>query len=331
MNRNILALSLLALAGPGQASMLIQEMGLHVMLEASAAALTTVGDYTVQNPDAISNGSARIGAGGIAWSGQYADSGWSYTGSGLFGGLALTMNLSATVAGSEGSNINMTVVGSGMLGSQPLQMQGSASWLYDAVFDDYFKMDFAQQTKIGAASWYGWVRGNESYGCIKADTVAGNGTFSGPIAGAPVELTSIASLGKKSAVGSGHKCWTPVPLDLFTGLTSIASLGKRGGLLVSRLEKSALSPTAVAAPALPAAVSNYLDPGNQASVVQVDGQLDGDDMFNRYRSSGSHAAGSFSGITHDVPEPGSGGLLALALLGLVLGGLGRPQALSQPA
>lgn len=301
---------------PSGASVLTQEMALHAMLESASAALTTMGDYTVLNPDLISNGTARIGGGGISWSGSYGDAGWSYSGTGTFGGLALTMNLVGIISGAEGSDIVMGINGTGMLGTQPLLMQGSSTWLYDALFDDYFDMHFAQQTKIGAASYFGWLTGRERIKCALAGTESGNGAVVGPIAG-PVVLTSVASLGKKTAYGSGITgCRDPVYVAVPPGLTAVASSGKKGSLVSSTMHKSALSTSNEVAPPLPVAGDDFLAPSNLGTLVQLDGALDADDMDNRYRSSGRYANGSFSGLTLEVPEPGGGWLVGVALLGL---------------
>lgn len=325
MNRTLLLpvlLHLSGLAGPAQSSVLLQEMALHSMLESTASVLTTLGDYAVLNPDGLSNGSPTIGQAGIAWRGTYSDTGWTYSGSGQFGGMALQLNFSGSLRGSDGSAIAIAVVGSGTLGSQPLAIGGNSTWLYDAASDDYLSMIFRQETKIGDHSHYGWVVGFEKLLCIlqgPTDLGPGGrqfGTIAGPT---PTVLIADASSGKKTAYGAGFKwCYTPVNFAGDMGLTSVSSTGKKGSLTVSSMRKSALSQSPQAAPAFGAPFSDFLAADNQGTLVAGAGGLDADDMDNRYRSSGQAAAGNFSGVTASLPEPGMAGLLATALLTLGL-------------
>lgn len=292
-----------------QASPLTQEMALHAMLESVSSALTTMGDYSSLNPDGISNGSARIGAAGLSWTGSVDDQGWTYSGSGMFGGMALSMSLSGLVSGADGSDISFTIAGSGTLGTQPLLMDGTSIWRYDSVLDDYFDSDFAEHTKIGASSWHGWGVHRRRVWCAIPDTVNGSAIIADIIAGGQV-LMSDASSGKKVRYGGGMKyCYYPFPF----GLQSVASSGKMGSLVAGAALKSALAPAAGAPPAFPTPIANFLDASNLGSVVQPGGGLDGDDVDNRYRSSGRFIGNSFSGLTQDVPEPGSAALALLAL------------------
>lgn len=306
------------------ALILLQEMALHSMLESTASVLTTLSDYAVSNPDGISNGTANIGGGGISWTGSYGDSGWSYSGNGSFGGMLLSMSYAGTLSGADGTDITVTIAGTGMLGNQPLLMNASTKWAYDATLDDYLAMDFAQETKVGAASYWGWVVGGEKVICIKADAGSGNGVVrGGVIAGNDIVLSSIASLGKRTAFGSGIKfCFSPIGVAGEFLLSSVASTGKKGGMTVSSVTKSALNNIQHVAPALPPPFSDLLSPANQGTLVADDGGLYADDMFNRFRSTGSYVGdtlgGTFSGITSSVvPEPAIGWLVMAGVLGLM--------------
>ncbi len=304
----LIALPALLWQPAAQASALIQEMALHAMLESASSALTTMGDYSTLNPDAIANGSHRIGAGGLAWSGSVGDAGWAYTGSGKLGGMALSMSLSGSVTGADGADISFTITGSGMLGSQPLSMDGTSTWHYDSVLDDYFDSDFVEHTKIGANSWHGYGVNRRRTWCPKPSAIDGSALISDVIAGGSI-LQGWASSGKKIRYGGGLKyCYFPFPLDL----QSVASSGKMGSLVSGAAAKSGLTPAAAVAPGLPAPIADFLDASNQGTLVQTSGGLYGDDVDNRYRSSGSFGGGVFSGVTHDVPAPPTLSLLALA-------------------
>jgi hypothetical protein len=53
-------------------------------------------------------------------------------------------------------------------------------------------------------------------------------------------------------------------------------------------------------------IAGLSDPNNLGTIVADAGALYGDDMSNRYRSSGIAAQGTFSGTTiNAIPEPGS--------------------------
>ena len=311
-----LAIPLLLLYPTTQAAPVLQEFSLHTMLEASAGVLTTLGDYSVLDPDHFTDRTALIGAGGISWTGSYSSSGWSYTGAGLFGGASLSMAYSGAVSGSYGSgDIVVSINGTGMYGTQPLLMNGSTTWYYDAVADDYLSMDFAQETKIGSNSWWGWLVGRENVYCLK------EGVAPRIIAGNEI-LVSAASSGKPSAIGRGSvKCLTPLDLAGNTFLTSVASSGKKGSMAVSVYGQTILQKTQHVKPGLPAPLVDLLDPGNQGTLVTDEGGLFADDRFNRYRSSGRYSGddsgGNFSGLTTSIPEPSTVWLVCLAACGLL--------------
>ena len=236
--------------------------------------------------------------------------------------MALQLNYSGSLNGSDGSAIAMTVVGSGTLGTQALAMSGGSNWLYDAASDDYLSMTFSQETKIGAHSNYGWVVGYEKVLCVlpgPTDVGQGGrqfGTIAGPT---PDVLVGIASSGKKTAYGAGLKwCYTPITFAGDIGLTSESSTGKKGSLTVSSMQKSALSNFQHAAPGFGAPITDFLAAETQGTLVAGAGGLDADDMDNRYRSSGQADGGNFIGLTTSLPEPGMAGLLAAALLALGL-------------
>lgn len=319
-----LSFPLSLLTPQAQASVaLLQEMSLHSMLESTVTVLTTLGDYTTLNPDQLSDGTAAIGGAGISWSGSYSESGWRYDGTGNFGGMPLSMHYTATLTGTYGvGDISVAVAGVGMLGSQALRMTGSSDWIFNAARDEYFDMNFAQETKIGANSNYGWVVGYEKVLCFRgtSDDRPPNSAFSGIAGAEPGALTAIASAGKKVRYGGGAKnCYAPIYASNDpVVLVGEASSGKKGSITVSQFVKSPLSNTQHAAPTQVLAVTDYLSAENQATLVGSDGGLDADDMDNRYRSSGQFANGSFSGVTTDVPEPGTAWLVGWAMALLVV-------------
>ncbi len=297
----LLVLPLLVYAGKAESALALQEFTLHTMLEATAAVFTTLGDYTLSNPDGISNGTADIGTAGISWSGSYSDSAWSYTGSGVFGGLALSMSYSGLLTGSDGSDIGVTISGTGTLGSKPLLMNGFTNWKYDLASDDYLEMDFAQETKIGTNTRWGWTTGRERLVCV------GPGKVPGSIAGNELVLTGIASSGKRSGFDFGHKyCLVP------------GGDGRVGVMTISSYTKSTLNAFSHVAPAFAALpLDNELfDPSVQGTLIADNGALYADDMDNRYRSEGRFAGNSFSGLTFSVAEPSAAWTIALGLLGL---------------
>ena len=317
-----------------QAYPVLQEMSLHSMLESTTLVLNTLNDYAVLNPDGISNGRGSIGPGAIRWSGRFDDSGWAYSGSGLFGGMALSMNYTGTLSGNWGTDIVLSILGSGSLGNglsgQPLLMQGQSVWHYDAGVNDYLEMNFAQETKIGANSKHGWTRGKERVLCYVDGEPIGQAAVPKlirVIAGEPILLlTGDAASGKRAAFNQGlakngnvgvdaNDC-TFLPINP-TELTSVVSTGKKGSATVSTVVKSLLTDSREVAPPEPAApIGNLLAPQNQGTVVTGDGRLFADDLSNSYRSDGLVNGQTFSGTTISVPEPASLWQVGLALLAL---------------
>lgn len=311
-------------SGVAHALPVLQEMALHSMLETTTSVFSTLRDYALENPDGLSNGNALTGPGGIAWSGTYGDSGWSYQGSGVLGGMVLSMSYSGTLAGTLGSDITITTHGTGSLssgaGTLPLLMTGQSTWLFDAVRGDYLDMDFEQLTKIGSATRYGWVRGKEKIICLVDGVPVGNGVLPPVIAGENITLTSTASSGKKLAYGSGFGWVTGVdtttcrflPVELF----AVASLGKRGSMTISTTVVNLLTSTGQPAPAFPLApAGDPLAPENLGTLITDDGHLYADESYNLFRSTGQvdELTFSFSGTTTSVPAPATGWLLGLAL------------------
>ena len=306
----LMVLPIAIFADNAKSALLLQEITLHTMLESTVSVLTTLGDYAVLNPDGITNGTAKIGAGGIAWTGSYSDSAWTYAGAGIFGGAALSMTYSGLLTGADGSNISVSIAGTGFLGSQPLLMNGSTTWTYDSATDDYLTMEFAQETKIGAASRWGWVRGREPVYCVKG------GVVRRVIAGNDIGVSPVDSSATPAVVGRGmRKCF---PVDAAGEiLVAVASSGKQGTMAVSATRKTALQESQHVAPGLPPPLSDLFSPDNQGTLVADDGGLYADDMFNRYRSTGRYTADTFAGITINVvPEPATAWMVLIGMMGL---------------
>ena len=312
-------LPVMLFGGATQALPIVQEMALHSMLESTTSVFTTLRNYAILNPDGISDGSGGINGSPIAWSGAFDNTGWSYSASGLFSGMELTLDYTAIVNGSDASDVVITIAGTGRLGNQPLLMAGSSTWYFDGVAQDYLAMDFDQGTKIGANSLYQRVKGREKIICmLDGVVVGGDGLVPPVLAGPPVELMGVASSGKKiryatpNIYGSGTKECHLAPVVL----TSAASSGKRGLATVSTTVVSLFSRTSLPALEFPAPVLAGQDfaPSNQATLVATDGGLYADDPFNQFRSTGQFLDdGTFTGTTISVPEPGSAWLMALAL------------------
>lgn len=316
--------------GAAQALPVLQEMALHTMLESTTAVFTTLREYALLNPDGISDGTALTGPGGIAWTGFFGNSGWSYSGSGQFGGMALSMSYSGLLSGSLGGDITLATTGTGSLGSgpnaQPLLMTGQSTWFYDSGREDYVDMDFEQLTKIGANSWRGRVRGREKIRCFYEGVEIGDGAVRNLLPSEPVSLSSVASLGKTagSVPGLGFVPGTQSidtvnckfrPSELF----AVASLGKRGSMTVSTTAINLLSNGLQAPLAFPAApAGDLLVPENVATLISDDGKLYADEARNLYRSDGRIDGSSFSGTTYLVPEPESALLVLLGIIGLVV-------------
>ena len=319
---SVVVLPALLWIGTAKAMPLIQEMGLHSMLESTTSAFTTLRDYAVLDPDGISDNTGNIGGGPVTWSGTFGSAAWRYEAAGVFSGMALAMNFTGILTGSGNSDLVVHISGSGMLGDQPLLITASATWYYDATVQDYLQMDFDQITKIGANSWYGRVTGKEKIVCIVDGVVIGDGTLPPVIPSAPVELTSVASSGKKSRYPTandyrpGTKLCQSAPVEL----TSVASTGKRGIATVSTIVVSVLSNGSAPARVLPAAIApgHEFDPSNLGTVLATDGGMYADDARNQFRSTGQFLTDqSFSGTTISVPEPGSAWLTGFALAALL--------------
>lgn len=327
----LLPLVLVLAAGRAESMPLVQEMALHSMLESTTSVYTTLRDYAVLNPDGISDGSGIVALGSaINWSGNFSNTGWSYTASGVFSGMELSMNYSGSLSGSDASDVVVTIAGTGSLtgpgvsGVQPLTMNALSTWHFDgtAGINDYLEMDFEQDTKIGANSHYGRVKGKEKIICMLDGQVVGDGTLPPVVAGPPVELMAWASSGKRTryptgnSYGNGTKDCHLAPVQL----TSAASSGKRGIATVSTVTISVLSSGGFSGLVSPVAVApgHEFDPSNQATVVAVDGGLYADDARNQFRSTGQYledgSGGSFSGTLTFVPEPASAWLVAIALV-----------------
>jgi len=304
----ILVLPLTIYAGTTASATLLEEINLHTMLESTTSVLTTLGDYTVLNPHGTTNGTSNIGGSGLTWAGSYGSSGWNYQGSGIFGGLPLAMNYSGTLSGDDGSDITVAFSGSGKLGSQPLLMNGTTKWSYDVATDDYLTMVFAQETKIGENSFWGWVVGAEFL------IGAGAGVITGLVAGGAITLGT-AGTGAPAGVVAGIK----------TGAT-VGGAATIGAATVSAAVKTTLAEDPQPAPAKPATpntTSSILDPKHQGTVVTDGGGLYADDMFNRHRSVGRYAGGTYSGLTFFVSEPATIFMVGIALLGLLRAGKSR--------
>jgi hypothetical protein len=296
------------------------EISLHAMLESTTSVFTTLRDYAVLNPDGISDGSGVVAVGdAIRWSGAFSSTGWTYSASGVFSGMALSMNYAGILSGSNAADVTVTVTGAGTLGNQPLSMGALSSWLYDSGAQDYLEMDFDQGIKIGANSRHGRIRGRAKTVCILDGKIVGDGSLPRVVAGAPIELVAVASSGKPSVrypTANGYRFGLKechlAPIEL----TSIASLGKRGFATVSTVAVSMLSSDGLPALAAPAAVvaGREFDPSNQGTVVAADGSLYADDSRNQFRSTGQYFDDlSFSGTLISVPEPTGMGLVATAL------------------
>lgn len=222
-------------------------------------------------------------------------------GTGSFGGLPLSMSYSGTLSGSDGSDITVGIAGTGSLGSQPLLMNGTTTWFYDVGTNDYLSMDFAQETRIGANSWWGWVVGAE------LTLGVGAGVVSGLVAGGAITLGTGGS-GAPAGVVAGIKTGVVVGAGATVATTAI-----------SAAVKTTLAEDQHSAPATPATppTSNLFNPSNQGTLVADNGGLYADDMSNRYRSTGSYAGGTFSGTTTSVPEPATVWMVCVGLLGLL--------------
>ncbi|MEX2631213.1 MAG: PEP-CTERM sorting domain-containing protein [Tistlia sp.] len=288
-------------AGSADAATILQEMNLITAAEATTSVLTTLADYSLLNPDGITNGGAAIGAGGISWSGAYSDAGWSYAGAGVFGGVPLTMNYTGILSGSDGTDVTVSFDGSGLLGSQPLLMNGTTTWLFDTGAGDYLTMEFAQQTKIGTDSFWGWVVGAEFLAGI------GAGVVSGLIAGGAITLGT-GGAGAPAGVAAGLK----------TGLI-VGGAATVGATAVSAAVKTTLTPdpTPPPPPPSPPSQSDPFKPSNQGVLVADAGSIYADDLANRYRSSGSFTTTQLSGRTVSVPEPSGLSMLLAGLFGLL--------------
>ncbi len=315
MNHKIVSLALMLPvslhATSASAATFLQEMNLHTMLETTTSVLTTLGDYTKANPDGISDGTSRLGAAGLSWTGTFNDSGWTYSGSGALGGVPLSMQYSGTLSGSNGSDIIVSVFGNGLLGSMPLNMQGSTRWYYDSATDDYQAMDFSQLTKIGSNSLWGWVVGAEFLVGVSA------GVVSGLVAGGAITIGT-AGAGAPAGLAAGLKTGLVVGGAATVGSTAISAAVK-----TTLAEDQPPAPVAANRPTL----ADPLKPSNVGTIVTDDGKLHADDMSNAYRSTADYSAnGNFSGTTFSVPEPTSVSMLFLGLLGLLGGRKWRARA-----
>ena len=287
--------------GTANSAAILEEMTLHTMLESTASVFTTLGDYSVLNPDGITDGTANISGSGISWTGSYSNSGWTYTGTGSFGGTLLSMNYSGALSGSDGSDITVSIAGTGFLGSQPLFMNGSTQWFYDTATNDYLAMTFAQETKIGANSWWGWVVGTELILGV------GAGVVSGLVAGGAITVGTGGS-GAPVGVAAGVKAGVVVGAAATVATTAISAAVKT--TLAEDQHAAALPP------AKPSD-SDLFSPLNQGTLVADNGALYADDMNSLYRSTGSYATGAFSGTTISVPEPATAWLICGGLFGLL--------------
>ena len=309
-------------AGTARAMPLVHEMALHSMLESTTSVFTTLRDYAILNPDGISDGSGGIHGSPLAWSGSFGSTGWSYNASGIFSGMALTLNYTGSLSGSNASDVVVTMTGTGSLGNQPLLMDGTSTWYFNAAAQDYLEIDFDQTTKIGANSRYGRVKGKEKVICIVDGEVVGDGKLPPVVAGEPVELRSVSSSGKPTRYPTtnlydyGVKRCHLAPVEL----TSVSSTGKRGLTTVSTIVVSILSDGSRPPLVSPAAIlpGQEFDPSNLGTVVATDGGMYADDARNQFRSTGQFLADqTFSGTTISVPEPGSAWLTGLALAALL--------------
>lgn len=307
--------------GAAKAMPLIQEMALHSMLESTTSVFTVLRDYAILNPHGESDGSGGINGSPIAWSGSFGNAGWSYSASGLFSGLALTLNYTGVLSGSDASDVLVTVAGTGSLGNQPLFISGTSTWYFDSIAQDYLQMDFDLGAKIEANSFYKRVKGREKIICMLDGQIVGDGKIPPVLPSAPVELTSVSSSGKKSPYlteniyGSGTKDCHLAPIVLM----SEASKGKRGLGTVSTTVVSLFSNSSLPALEFPAAVAagHEFDPSNLGTVVATDGGIYADDARNQFRSTGQYLDnGSFTGTTISVPEPAGLWLTGLALVAL---------------
>ena len=290
MRKTVSLLSLLGIAGAilspssAYATTFTQRMNLHTMLEATTSVLTTLAD---RDTGAIQQD--------ISWAGTFDDTGWTYSGSGVFSGDPLTLNYVGSLSGQNGQDIVVSFTGTGFIGLEPLTMTGESRWFYDALTGDYLAFEFKHLTKIGQNSLWGWVLGGEIVAGVGAGVVVGAGlaTVIGPGGVVPGVAAGTAATGVLVGISAGAQ-----------------------SLLVEDA-----GPPPEPDPPTPPEEPDEGDAFFEGFIItrtDEDGLLAARDLSVRYGAVGSFSGNSFAGVTWAVPEPSAVALVGAGLAVLAL-------------
>lgn len=143
----------------------------------------------------------------LDWSASYSESGWAYsTSGGSFNGKSLDLYLTGSLSGDDGQDIVGSFSGTGNWGADPISLQGSTTWIYDSVSDDYINMDFEQVTEVGSDSWWGVILGAEIFVGAAVGVTSGVVTsVTGPAAVVIGVKSGIAATGALVGISYGSK------------------------------------------------------------------------------------------------------------------------------
>jgi hypothetical protein len=97
----------------------------------------------------------------MRWSAKYTDRNFALSAKASSELGPIEFTILGEMRGEDGSDLVVSYSGSGINGTDPIQINGKMEWPYDRAAADYTEMDFSQQSKFGANSKWGWVVGAE--------------------------------------------------------------------------------------------------------------------------------------------------------------------------
>lgn len=138
-----------------------ESMNLATMLEASAGTLYSLSHFLGFLPSGQT----------FNWTGTYSESGWTYSASGMVGSDPFNLNYTGTLSGDIGQDVVVTFAGSGNLGSHAITTNGTTTWVFDSLSNDYLTMFYTEEGEINPR----WA--------IAGGEVIGGGVAGGLLAG----------------------------------------------------------------------------------------------------------------------------------------------------